>query len=156
MLNICSEKTTDCGLVSKANGSKMHEGVAALHPQLHKIKARSLFGRTTETLQRMTSYLPEVPLFLICYLRRTMWRLNQGKCPHAVSVDPSVACLVRYEENSAEKVGNRSTPLETCPHGKEVQHHHSRSGIPPSELHHPRICRHLLLSGGLRTCCHPH
>ena len=156
VLTICSKKTTACGLVWKANGSKMHEEIATLHPQLNKIKARSLSGQTTTTLQRMTSSLPTTPCFQIYHLQRTMWRPNQGRDLHVVPIGPSAACLVGCGENSAEKDGSRSTLLKTCPRGKGVQYHHFHSGIPLSELHQPHICLHLLLSGDLRTCCRPH
>ena len=134
----------------------MHEEVATLYPKLNKIKARSLSGHMTTTLQRMTSYLPEAPHFRICHLQRTMWRLNQGRDLHVLSVGPSAAYLVKCRENLVEKGGSWSMLLKTYQCGKGMRHHHFRLGIPPSELHQPHICLHLLLFGGLRTCYGPH
>ena len=82
---------------------KTYEGAATLHPQLSKIKARSLSGRMTATQQRMTSYLLVAPRFQICHLQRSTWRLSQGRGPHAVPADKSTACLVECGENSAKK-----------------------------------------------------
>ena len=79
--------------------------------------------------------------------QRTMWRPNQGRGPHTVPTDPSAGCLAEYEENSAERGNNRSTPIKIYTRGRGVQHRHFRMGIPPLELHQPRICLHPLLFG---------
>ena len=53
----------------------------------------------------------------------------------------------KYGENSAERGDSQITPLKTYPRGREAQHHHFHLGTPPSELHQPCICLHLLLFG---------
>ena len=120
VLTICSKKTNACRLFWKANRLKMHEGATTPHPQLNKIKAKSLFGKKTVTQQQMTSYLLVAPRFQICHLQRTMWRPSQGRGPHAVPVDPSVACLTECGENSVERGGSQNTPLKTYPRGRGV------------------------------------
>ena len=118
MLTICNKKTIACSLVWKEIGLKMHEGAATLHPQLYKIKARSLSGQTTTTQQRTMSYLLVALRFQICHPQRTTGRPNQERGPHAVQADPSVAYLDEYEDNSAERGNNRSKPLKIYPRGR--------------------------------------
>ena len=125
----------------------MYEGAATLHPQLNKIKERSLSSQTIATQQRMTSYLLVASRFKICHLQRTMWRLSRGRGPHVVPTDLSAACLVGCRETLVERGGSRNTPLKDYPHDRGAQYHHFRSGIPPSELHQPRICLHPLMFG---------
>ena len=105
---------------------KTYEGAATLHPQLSKIKVRSLSGWTIATQQRMTSYLLVAPRFKICHLQSTMWRLSQGRGLHVVLADLSMACLAECGENSAKKGGSQNTPLKMYPRGREAQHHHFR------------------------------
>ena len=156
VLTICNNKTTVCGLVWKENRLKTYEGAATLHPQLSKIKARSLSGQTTTTQQRMTSYLLVAPRFQICYLQSIMWRPSQGRGPHVVPADPSSACLAECGENSAEKGDSQNTPLKMYPRGRREQHHHLHSGTPPLELHQPHICLHPLLFEDRKICCPPY
>ena len=60
-----------------------------------------------------------------------------------------------WRELSRERWQSEHAP-ENIPAWQGAQHHHFHSGIPHSELHQPRICLHILLSKGLRTCCRPH
>ena len=134
----------------------MYEKVATHHPQPNKIKARSLSGRKTMMLQRMTRYLSVVPRFRIRYPQRIMWRPSRERGPRDVLAGPLAACLIGFDENLVEKGCRWNVPLNIYPHGSEVRNHHFPSDIWPSERHLSRLCSYLPLSEDLRTCCHPH
>ena len=107
-------------------------GSSYLAPLVKKNKGK-------EPIRPNDSNAQVAPRFQICHLQKTMWRSSQGRGPHVVPIGPSAACLIGCRENSVEKGSNRSTPLKTYPRGKGTRHHHFRSGVPPSELHQPRI-----------------